>query len=161
MLFCTFSDTIFFLKQELGFEGIDKVTDKYHDRIYDHLPAWKKKQKRQEARDQKEKQDDDRQADQHDQDQSHRQERARKDSGADRSVNFQDNDNMSGYTQSQAPSYAPDRRQDYRDKRDRDSRYGQEEAPYQQSRNAGAMVQGQRGYPSSVRRACQLSRSQN
>jgi hypothetical protein len=134
----------------LGFEGVDRVTDKYHDRIYDHLPAWKK---RQQARDRQHN-------GQQDQDQPHQQERARKDSGADRDVNFQDDNNMSGYTQSQAPSYAPDRRQDYRDERDRESRYGQEEAQYQQSRNAGAMVQGQREYYASVRPSSQMSQSQ-
>ncbi|KAF1935328.1 hypothetical protein EJ02DRAFT_516509 [Clathrospora elynae] len=41
---------------ELGFEGLDKATDKYHDRVYDHMPAvprpGSKKEQQQQQRDQ-------------------------------------------------------------------------------------------------------------
>jgi hypothetical protein len=137
--------------QELGFEGVDKFACKYHDKVYDHLPAWKKKQQKQQAQDRR----------QHEQQQhnppppANEQQRARELPEEDRSIN-QYNDYrdgaMSSYAQSQAPSYAPDRRQDYRgyeeDRRqdyrgyenDRHGRYVQNEGGYNRGVNAGAIV---------------------
>lgn len=39
--------TLLSIKQELGFEGVDKFADKYHDRVYDHLPAIPKVRRKQ------------------------------------------------------------------------------------------------------------------
>ncbi|KAF2822464.1 hypothetical protein CC86DRAFT_448238 [Ophiobolus disseminans] len=107
---------------ELGFEGVDKFANKYHDKVYDHLPAWKQKQKRQEAR---AKKDDHQQQRQHSRGPpENEQERSRQDSPVERSrnVNFEDDQReMSSYAPSHAPSYAPtarqDQRQDYREDR--------------------------------------------
>jgi hypothetical protein len=111
---------------------VDKLTDKYHDKVYDHLPAWKKKQQRQEAQDQRAGQQQ-RQNQAPANEQQEYQQHSRRDSAAERNVNDRevnfDNDRDMSYGQSQAGSYAP-RRQDPRDYQDdRDRRY-QEEGAY-------------------------------
>ncbi|KAH8723874.1 hypothetical protein GQ44DRAFT_803164 [Phaeosphaeriaceae sp. PMI808] len=96
---------------ELGFEGVDKLACKYHDRVFDHLPAWKQKQQQQQQQRQQQQHNlpppaNDRQRD-------------RRDSGAERNRNDKKSDRgMSSYSPPHAPSYAPDGRQDYRDERD-------------------------------------------
>ncbi|KAH7406478.1 hypothetical protein DE146DRAFT_393029 [Phaeosphaeria sp. MPI-PUGE-AT-0046c] len=124
---------------ELGFEGVDKFANKYHDTVYEHLPAWRRKQKRQQE-----------QASQNQHQQQKQQQRkqpaAANEPQRSREVPEEDhdetypNDDMSSYAQSQYAPYA-DRGQDYRGYPDaRDARYVQEETSYRRSPNAGAIV---------------------
>lgn len=147
--------------KELGFEGANKLANsKYHDRVYDHLPAWKKKQRRQQAQ---------AQAAQNSRNPPD-QERQR----PTNAVNFAADDQMSSY----APSYAPDGRQgqgqgyrdgeryDYRD--DRGPRYVRDESAYFASPNPGAIAMrdneaygGAPGYGATVRQSFPLTRCQS
>lgn len=136
---------------------MDKFADKYHDKVYDHLPAWKQKQQGQ----QQAKAGREYRQDQRDYDKSaNEHQRSRRDSPVERSrnVNFDDNDrDMSSYARSAyTPSYAPNVRQDYRD--DRAPRYVRDESIYYKGPNAGAIVmrdneatEGRTGYDLSVR----------
>jgi len=118
---------------ELGFEGVDKFANKYHDTVYDHLPAWKRRQKRQQAQQKQQKQ-------QHNAPPpANEQQRARELPEEDRNEVYSHNDDMS-HAQSQYSSY-PDRGQEYRGYPDaRDARYVQEETAYRKSPNNGAIV---------------------
>jgi hypothetical protein len=112
------------LLQELGFEGLDKFADKYHDNVYDHLPAWKKKQKRQEAQQKQQKQQNQQnQHDQHNQQKENRHkppadqnQHSRRDSAAEtnRDINAQKFDK----TDRGMSAYAPNGRHGYQDERD-------------------------------------------
>jgi hypothetical protein len=124
------------LLQELGFEGVDKFADKYHDRVYDHLPEWKKKILRQEKKDsqnKKNRQDHPQgQQQQHGQG-SHTDEYYRNQpaAGGNRDIGGHGSDRGMS-------SHAPSGRQEYRD--DRDSRYAPDEKPSSRGLNAGAMA---------------------
>lgn len=124
---------------ELGFEGIDKFANKYHDTVYDHLPAWRRKQNKKQA--QAQAQQAQVQQQQNPAPPADEQPRARELPKEDRDALYNQNDDMS-YAQSQYSSY-PDRGQEYRGYPDaRDARYVQEETTtYRRSpNNNGAIV---------------------
>jgi hypothetical protein len=104
--------------QELGFEGLDKFADKYHDNVYDHLPAWKKKQKRQEAKQKLQNQQDhqDEQKENRHKEPAEEKQHSRRDSAAEtsRDINAQKFDK----TDQGMSAYAPDGRHGYQDERD-------------------------------------------
>jgi hypothetical protein len=115
---------------------VDKFADKYHDRVYDHLPEWKKKILRQEKKDRKNRQDHP-QGQQQQQQQygqgSHTDQYYRNDSGAEGNRDIGGHGGDRGMS-----SYAPSGRQEYRD--DRDSRYAPDEKPSSRGLNTGAMA---------------------
>lgn len=121
-----------FAVQELGFEGIDKFANKYHDTVYDRLPAWKRKQQKNQAQAQQQQQRNAPPT-------ANEQQRTRELPEEDRNELYHQNDNMS-HAQSQYSSY--DRGQEYRGYPDaRDARYVQEETTYRRSpNNNGAIV---------------------
>jgi hypothetical protein len=126
------------------------------------LPAWKKKQQKQDRRRSQEQQ-------QHNQAPLANEHNRSRDieAGEPYEEDYDNNRGMSSYGQSQAPSYAPNGRQDYRDYRDdRDDRYVRNEAAtsaYYRDANAGAIVmrdneayQGEPGYGGAVRQTPKL-----
>jgi hypothetical protein len=162
------------LLQELGFEAVDKGVDKYHDRVYDHLPAWKKKQKRQEAQARRRSHEQK----QHNQAEPANETQRSRDIGSGRNTEDEDEDEDDiergmSYSQSQAPSYAPSGRQDHRDYRDDrgDDRYVRDEgatSAYYRNAQPGAIVMrdnenygGQPGYGAFVCQFPLLIRSQS
>jgi hypothetical protein len=160
------------LLQELGFEAVDKGVDKYHDRVYDHLPAWKKKQKRQEAQARRRSHEQK----QHNQAEPANETQRSRDIGSGRNTEDEDEDDIErgmSYSQSQAPSYAPSGRQDHRDYRDDrgDDRYVRDEgatSAYYRNAQPGAIVMrdnenygGQPGYGAFVCQFPLLIRSQS
>jgi hypothetical protein len=118
---------------------VDKFADKYHDRVYDHLPEWKKKILRQEKKDRKNRQDHPQGQQQQQQQQqqygqgSHTDQYYRNDSGAEGNRDIGGHGGDRGMS-----SYAPSGRQEYRD--DRDSRYAPDEKPSSRGLNTGAMA---------------------
>lgn len=44
--------------QELGIEGITRLSDKYHDKAWDALPSWKKRQVREKDRQERQQRQD-------------------------------------------------------------------------------------------------------
>ncbi|KAF1846252.1 uncharacterized protein K460DRAFT_281915, partial [Cucurbitaria berberidis CBS 394.84] len=123
---------------ELGFEGLDKVTDKYHDKVYDHLPAWKRKQMKEDQQDQQGQQrsqqgrpDQQQRSSQHP-DKGY----SRPRSAPSRDENRYEDD---------AEMYAPDRRQE------RDYRDANDERSYYNGPNPGAVVPRDRDEPNKAR----------
>ncbi|KAF2622406.1 hypothetical protein BU25DRAFT_495128 [Macroventuria anomochaeta] len=106
---------------ELGFEGVDKVVDKYHDKAFDkvgkHSPSWHRRHDRQQ------------------QQQGVRNPPASESSRANRDTSRGRDD-----SESNSDMYAPDRRQerDYQDRRD--TRYVSDETFYHRGPDAGAVV---------------------
>lgn len=149
---------------------MDKLANsKYHDRVYDRLPAWKKKQKQQQNQATQNRRKP------HNGHEPSTNDRPRSVSPTARSVNFAANDNMSSYAPSYPTSYAPsgrhghhrdEGRDDYRD--DRAPRYVPDEQAYYANSNPGTIVMrdnetlgGQTGYGANVRQAAQLTRGQS
>jgi hypothetical protein len=120
---------------------VDKFADKYHDKVYDHLPAWRKKQQAQQAQNRRnhEQQQHNQPAPANEKQRSRELPENNRD--GDQPNNDNDNTDMSSYAQSQAPSHAPDRRQEYRGYQDdRYGRYVQNESGYNRGLNAGPIV---------------------
>ncbi|OAL57369.1 hypothetical protein IQ07DRAFT_34933 [Pyrenochaeta sp. DS3sAY3a] len=117
---------------ELGFEGVDKFAQKYHDKVYDHLPALPplgKKDSRGRQSSQSQQTNQQRQQQRQPPDEGY----SRPRSGPPPDDNYIDNRRM----------YAPDRQdeRDYRSERDyRGERYYEDERVEYKGPGAGALV---------------------
>lgn len=140
-------------QQELGFEGVDKFADKYHDQVYDHLPARKKKRNQEEKQNrennrQNPQEQQSRELPQEQQDRSPRSPRSRQnqqqpssrhpDKGYPRPRSAPSGDKID--YEDDPEMYAPDRRQERDYRGASDERYREDERSYYNGPDAGAVV---------------------